>query len=418
MTENAEITVTTDLSNKISASCWIAFGICFLSNILGGTVSTLMSVYLPTVVRELLGNVGAERLAEVSAYINALYIIGWAAGGPSWGAISDRIGRTRALALTTAFFGVFTLAVSFATTWEMVVVLRMLSGFGVGGVLVISATMLSEIFPERWRAIFIGIVSIGFPVGIFSAGVVTVLFADWHEGFRIGILPLVVALLAGWGMRESAPWKAGKISANKVKLTLTQEDRNNLIKGALIFGSMLIGLWAIFSWVPTWVQSLLTGSDGQRERGLSMMLLGGGGLIGGFFSGWIANAIGLRKAMMICFAACMTLSFVLFKLNITFSWIIFPEIATLALFFGISQGLLSTYIPSLFPTAIRATATGICFNIGRIFTAAAVFFVGALVIALGGYGNAIFTFSLVFIAGFVLLYFTPAPSIKPNTQTP
>jgi MFS family permease len=413
MTENAEITMTTDLSNKVSTSCWIAFGICFLSNVLGGTVSTLMSVYLPTVVRELLGDVDAQKLAEVSAYINALYILGWTAGGLTWGAISDRIGRARALALATAFFGVFTLAVAFATTWELVVVLRMLSGFGVGGVLVISATLLSEIFPERWRAVFIGIVSIGFPVGIFSAGVVTMLFANWHEGFRIGILPLVVALLAAWGVRESAQWKAGKTSAHKTSLTLTPQDRSNLIKGSLIFGSMLIGLWAIFSWVPTWVQSLLTGSDGQRERGLSMMLLGGGGLLGGFFSGWIANAIGLRKAMMICFAACMILSFVLFKLNTTFSWIIFPEIAMLALFFGISQGLLSTYIPGLFPTAIRATATGICFNVGRIFTAAAVFFVGALVVALGGYGNAIFTFSFVFIAGFILLYFTPPPPSNP-----
>jgi hypothetical protein len=62
----------------------------------------------------------------------------------------------------------------------------------------------------------------------------------------------------------------------------------------------------------------------------------------------------------------------------------------MALFFGASQGVLSAYIPQLFHTGIRATATGFCFNIGRLFTATAVLFIGVLVTALGGYGNAIF----------------------------
>jgi hypothetical protein len=74
--------------------------------------------------------------------------------------------------------------------------------------------------------------------------------------------------------------------------------------------------------------------------------------------------------------------------------------------FGISQGLLSVYIPLLFPVSIRATATGLCFNVGRFFTAAAVFFVGVLVTTLGGYGNSLFTFSFVFLVGFLFLLFS------------
>ena len=175
---------------------------------------------------------------------------------------------------------------------------------------------------------------------------------------------------------------------------------------------MLIGLWAIFSWLPTWVQSLLTESDGQSERGLTMMLLGAGGLSGGFFSGWISNALGVRKAMMICFLGCICMSVLLFGVNNTFSKIIYIETAALALFFGISQGLLSIYIPQLFPVNIRATATGICFNVGRLVTAVAVFFVGALVVVLGGYGNTILTFSIVFVIGFVTLYFTKDKTSK------
>jgi sugar phosphate permease len=175
---------------------------------------------------------------------------------------------------------------------------------------------------------------------------------------------------------------------------------------------MLIGLWAIFSWLPTWIQSLITTGDAQKARGLSMMMLGMGGLTGGFLSGWLTNAIGPRKSMLLCFSVCTVLSFVLFKTNTSFSAIIYVEIVILALFFGASQGVLSVYIPNLFPVAIRGTATGFCFNIGRLFTATAVLFVGVLVAELGGYGNSLFIFSLVFVIGFAVTLFS-----KHKTET-
>jgi hypothetical protein len=137
-----------------------------------------------------------------------------------------------------------------------------------------------------------------------------------------------------------------------------------------------------------------------------MMLLGMGGLTGGFFSGWISNAIGTRRAMLLCFAGCFIMAVVLFKTNTAYSGIILIEIALLAFMFGISQGLLSYYIPMLFPVSIRGTATGFCFNLGRIFTTVAVFFIGWLVIALGGYGNSLFVFSFVFLMGFLVLFFS------------
>jgi MFS-type transporter involved in bile tolerance (Atg22 family) len=99
------------------------------------------------------------------------------------------------------------------------------------------------------------------------------------------------------------------------------------------------------------------------------------------------------------------MSFILFKTNTTFSAAVYAEIIILALFFGASQGVLSAYIPQLFSTGIRATATGFCFNIGRIFTATAVLFVGVLVSTLGGYGNALIIFSLVFIVGLLVVIF-------------
>lgn len=407
--------VTTE---RLSGYLWLSFVICFLSNALAGTISTLMSVYLPVVVKDVLGTADEQKVNEVSAYINSLYIIGWAAGGFTWGMISDRIGRARSLKLSLVFYGVFTILTGFTSTWELIVIFRMLTGFGVGGVMVVSVILLSETFPERLRAIFVGILSIGFPVGIFSSGLVNYLVADWRLGFLVGSVPVILALLSVWLLRESEKWKSNQVVPSSMKASiLSGETKRNLVKGSLIFGSMLIGLWAIFSWVPTWVQSLLPGVDAQQERGLSMMILGAGGLSGGFFSGWIANSLGVRRSMIIVFAGCFVLSFLLFKMNSVFSGVIYVEIGILSFLFGISQGLLSLYIPELFATSVRATATGICFNVGRLFTAAAVFFVGALVVSLGGYGNAIFTFSFVFLAGLVALFFTRDRSmLKPEKQ--
>ena len=394
--------------NKITAYHWQLFAICVLSNVFGGTVSTLMSVYLPVAVKDLLGEVDTDNFNFISAYVNSIFIFGWAIGGMVWGILSDQMGRSRAIVLSIGSYGLFTLLTGFTNSWILILVWRFLSGFGVGGVLVLTPTILSEVWPEKTRSIFIGILSIGFPIGIFSAGLIDIFVANWHQAFWVGMIPLSLAALCAWLLRESDKWALSKKESGvkKLKILFDNNHRGNLLVGSLTFGAMLIGLWGIFSWLPTWIQTLLTTSDGQQERGLSMMVLGAGALIGGFSSGWFSNAIGHRRAMMLCFAGCFTTSFLLFKTNTIFSKIIYVEIAFLALFFGASQGVLSAYIPELFPSVIRATATGFCFNIGRFVTGTVVFFVGALVIILGGYGNAIFAFSWVFLIGLIATFFS------------
>lgn len=387
---------------------WILFGVCFLGTVFAGQISTLMSVYLPNAIDSLM--VGGERSAEalnlVSSYINAIFLLGWTLGGFSWGFISDRIGRLKSFTFSLLCIGLFTTIVSFTFSWEVLVFVRLLAGFGVGGVMVVSVTYLSEVWPPTSRNIAIGIVSIGFPVGIFTSGLIN-MFAEWREGFLIGILPLGLSAVSYFILKESRAWLETTSIPSKIRTQIFVAYREELIHGIVIFGSMLIGLWAVFSWYPTWVQSLLqgTGSDGQSERGIVMMLLGIGGLTGGFLSGWVAKSLGVRRAMILCFLGCTLMTLLLFGFNSGFSWIIYIETAFLSLFFGLSQGLLSFYIPQLFPTEIRAGATGICFNMGRIFTTIAVFSLGSLVTALGGYGNALLTFSFVFILGLIFIFF-------------
>ena len=402
--------MTADQKQKVTPYHWLLFTVCFLGTAFAGTISTLMSVYLPVAVKDLLGHKNSDELNNISAYINAVFILGGAFGGFICGIISDKAGRKAGVIVSIGCYGLFTILTGYMPNWWGVIICRFFSGFGLGGVLVTTVTIMMEEWPQKTRAIFIGILSISIPVGIFSAGVIDYFVSSWRQGFLVGIIPMGIAILSIFLLKESAKWKYNR---NEIAIQRTAKEtlfaashRKDLIIGSIIFGTMLIGLWAIFSWIPTWIQSLVTTGDAQKERGLSMMMLGIGGLVGGFLSGWLTNAIGLKRSMLLCFAVCTVLSFLLFKTNSAFSAIIYIEIVALALFFGASQGVLSVYIPSLFPVDIRGTATGFCFNIGRIFTAIAVLFVGVLVTDLGGYGNSLFVFSSVFVVGLIVTFFS------------
>lgn len=394
----------------------------------------LLSANLPIVVSELLGKAASEaELADVGAYLNAGFIYGWMLGGLLLGVVSDRFGRVKTLAFSTGLYGLFTLLTVFVHDWHALLLYRFFAGFGVGGVLLVSTVYLSEIWKESSRAVVLGVLAVMFPVGIVLSGVLTAGFSHWQQSFSLGAIPLGLAVVAWFFLPESVAWQETKQldkqdddlghlqkSGRPQDLGRPQggrpqgsplrapEHRRNLVLGAIIYGAVLVGLWGLFSWLPTWVQGLLHGiSDGQAERGLTMMLLGIGGIVGGSFSGFLMQKLGSRLTLQLTFAGLILACGLLFLTNRQFSPIIYFEMGLLSMFFGISQGALSGYIPALFPPNIRATATGFCFNICRFFTATAVFFVGTLVTLLGGFSNALLTFALAFVVAMVVAFYSP-----------
>lgn len=412
--------MSSEIKSRSYRLAWL-FAICFLGTAFAGTISTLMSVYLPVAVKDLLGDQSEDSLNTISAYINSIFIFGAAAGGFSCGWISDRFGRKAAVIISLLFLGIFTCLTGVMPNWWLVVICRFFSGFGLGGILVNTTTLMMEEWPRKSRAIFVGILSIAIPVGIFSAGVIDYFVSSWRQAFYAGLAPLLLAVLSIWSLTESTQWKnsrsAAPVPGADSKELFHASNSINLFIGSVIFGSMLIGLWAIFLWLPTWIQTLIVQGDGQQERGLSMMVLGMGGLLGGFISGWLVNGIGIRKSLLLCFLVCSILSIVLFKTNDTFNYLIYAEIAFMALFFGASQGVLSVFIPDLFPVSVRGMATGFCFNTGRILTGVAVLFVGVMVNFLGGYAHALFVFSFVFVIGLLFTLYAKPKTVDAAPET-
>ncbi|MBS1747686.1 MAG: MFS transporter [Bacteroidetes bacterium] len=392
-----------------------AFIICFISIMFSGISTMLMSVYLPVAVKDLLGSVTGERMNTISAYINSIFIFGSMFGGFIWGVICDRIGRSKAVAFSTGLYAMFTLLTAFSSSWLLTGIFRFVTGFGIGGILVTTNILIAEIWPEKNRAIALGIASAAMPVGFIIAGILNNIIPEWRHAFYTGIIPLITAIIAMFILAEPDSWKRVSQTdkkADRIEL-FSATNRNTLVTGSVIFGAMLIGLWAVFSWAPTWVQSITPDSNKANDlRGITLMILAVSGLAGSIVSGWIVNSIGMRKTMMMCFIVCFIMTGIVFKLNHSITNATLIEMVVLAFFFGISQGALSVYIPALFPTILRASATGFCFNIGRLFTATVVFFIGALVTFLGGYGNAVFIFSFIFLIGLIATYLVPAKLIK------
>ena len=385
----------------------LLLGLCVWAYISGGIISSLVSTYLPLIVKDLLGEATETRLSEVGPYINAAFLFGMTLGGLTLGVLSDRIGRVRSLALSAAIAGIFTLLIAFAHDWQWLVVCRFFAGIGVSGILLIAAVFIAEVWMDKSRAIVQGILAVAFPVGIILTGSLNALLIGWRTAFFLGLMPLIAAFGIILFLKESTHWQDAQKAKKQPISTLFQgENRSKLIIGASVYGACLIGLWAVFAWLSTWA-TLLVGNAENAESvaGLEMIILGMGAILGSILSGFLINWFGLRATLLTTFAACFMLCCLLFLTNKMFSSIVYLETAILALFFGISQGALSVYITELFPTNIRATASGFCFNIGRVFTASSVFFVGTLVTILGGFGNSIFTFSLFFLVAFLVAFF-------------
>ena len=129
---------------NVTSAHRVLFALCLLCYLFGGLVSTLMSVYLPVVVRELVGQVSEAELGRVGAYIGSTFLYGWMLGGIAFGVAGDRFGRVRTFIVAVVLYAAFTILTGLSPNWLLVVGCRFFSGMGVGGVLVLATVLVAE----------------------------------------------------------------------------------------------------------------------------------------------------------------------------------------------------------------------------------------------------------------------------------
>lgn len=390
--------------------------------------------------------------------VTAWFLIGWGIGGMIFGALGDKYGRAKMLTLTILIYSVFT-GLSFFSVHPLdFTIFRFLTGLGVGGVFGLAVSLIAETVPAGARAQSLGLLQVLSTVGNISAGFalkgISVLEKGgtiasgngWRWMFLIGALPAVMVIFTRKYLKEPETWQRlkdegklpkGGIFAPYAALLADKRWRKNLIVGALIASTGVVGLWAIGEYAVDLQTAVFTGfykaqvPDGTADAAKwikaqvddakfwAYLWNMAGAAVGMWLFTRLANAAGRKIAFLLGFAAALVVTvFVYWKMSSPHDayWMMpLMGAAQLGPFAGFA-----IYLPELFPSRLRSTGVSFCYNLGRFAAAAGSFFSSILTKQVFGayevplpYRYSAMTMCVIFLVGIVTLAFAPETKDQP-----
>lgn len=397
---------------------WLVLFVAWLGWVFDAMDATIYAIVLHPALHDLLhGAAGPPTTEQVGWYggiIFSIFLIGWAIGGITFGILADRFGRTKVLIATIVIYAVFTGAAALADTWWQLALSRFLTALGIGGEWAAGAAIVAETWPDDKRAKAAGILQSAWAVGFFLAASFNLLLKGhgWRMLFLIGVLPAFVALLVRWWVKEPERWSRAH-DRQAVPLSAIFEGdlrRSTLVGSALAFVAVF-GLWGSTNWAPTLVREMpdmkgLESSVISTYVSYAIMALNGGAVFGYLGFGPMADRFGRRPVFAFMCIGSLIMLPVTYLLPTTYSGVLM--LLPILGFFnnGIFSGF-PIYLPELYPTALRATGSGFCFNAGRVLASASPFLTGWLVATLGSFGRAASTVALIYLLGLAVILFAP-----------
>jgi MFS family permease len=356
-----------------------------------------------------------------------VFLIGWALGGVIFGVLADRFGRTRILIWTILVYAVFTGMAALSQTWWQLAVFRFITALGIGGEWAAGAALVAEVWPESKRTKAAGWLQSAWAAGFFLAAFINLVLskAGWRPIFVIGVGPALVAVVVRLWVKEPERWVSTKeqdrsaTSSSRSKLAALFQPgrlRATLVGSGLAFVAVF-GLWGATNWTPTLIRSLpdlahKNLASVNAAVSYATMLLNVGSLAGYLSFGPLAAKFGRKPtfALMCLGSLVMLPTAFLFPRSYAAVLVLLPALG----FFnnGIFSGF-AIYLPELYPTAIRATGAGFCFNVGRVLASTGPFLTGYLVQELGTFGRAASAIALVYLLGLCILPFAPETKGQP-----
>lgn len=338
--------------------------------------------------------------------LGSLTLVASGIGGVLFGLVADRYGRRPALSGSLLVYSIFTFACGLsAAVWQLGL-FRFLLGLGMGGAWTSGAALVSETWPDAHRAKAMGLMQSAWSIGYAAAAVVVAVILPrfgWRAVFFIGILPALVTVWIERRVAESAEWTRVRAAGSRSRSPLgaifaPEHVRFTLLLTALSM-TTIFAYWGLNLWIPAYL--FLPPSQGGI--GLStvvatslVVLIQAGTFLGYVSFGFVADAFGRRRSFVVYLVtgAALILGF-----GSTRSPWALALIGPVATFF--STGIFSGFgavAAELFPTAIRATAQGFTFNMGRTISAAAPFIVGSLA-ETRGFGSAFALLAVALLLG-------------------
>jgi MFS family permease len=381
-------------------AAWLGWGFDVFDGLLFNYVAPNC---VPTLLHLTIGSPEAKKATLLwGGVLTSILLLGWAAGGILFGQIADRIGRTRTLLLTMLLYALGTATCAAAPNIWVLLLCRVVGSLGIGGEWAAGAAMVAEVVPEKRRVEAGALLYTSAPAGLFLATwanfqIAGVVFksapeTSWRYVFLCGLIPAAAAFVMRLFVREPERWKTAAASAPRPRLRelFTPEIRPLTVSGFSMAIIALIAWWGVNAFIPTVSTGLAQATakaeglarpatlalvEAWKARATNVFNLGG--LIGTLLTIPAAKIMGRRNMFAIYYLASAA------AILATFGFDLAPLTRLHMYFFiGITIfgvfGSFTYYLPELFPTRLRGTGAGFCYNAGRVVAAGGPFLVGAI----------------------------------------
>lgn len=366
--------------------------------------------------------------------IGSIGLIGMALGAVVSGTIADRIGRKKVFTITVLLYSIASAFCALSWNYQSLLVFRFLVGFGLGGELPVAATLVSECAPSRVRGRFIVLLESFWGLGWIAAACIAYFFIPlygWRMAFLIGALPALYVCLIRMHMPESVRYLLahGRVGeARQIVVSLerqlhvpvapfvSEKETVPVVAKASFrelwkkpFASRTIMLWlvwfginfsyyGIFMWLPSLVFQQGFTVVKTFEYVLIMTLAQ---LPGYYCAAWLVDKIGRKYTLSAFLLFSGVASYFFGHASTAAALMMWGSVMS---FFNLGAwGVLYTYTPEQYPTAIRTLGSGWAAGFGRFGGMAAPMMVGALLARSFGFASVFYMFALVFAAVAVIV---------------
>jgi benzoate transport len=296
-------------------------------------------------------------------------LIGAVFGGIVFGALSDRFGRVRVLTWTIVLFAVFTGLCAFAQGYWDLLIYRTIAGIGLGGEFGIGMALAAEAWPAKHRARVSSYVALGWQCGVLGAAVLTPLLLPtigWRGMFLVGVIPAIAAWVIRNKLHEPEVFVRSTVKKKPAmqafKLLVKDRATTKVSIGIAILCSVQnFGYYGIMIWMPGFLSKQLGFNLTRSAVWTSVTILGM--MAGIWVFGQLADRIGRKPSFLLFQAGAVVMVLVYSQLTdpTTMLW----AGALMGMFVNGMLGGYGALMSEAYPTAARATAQNVLFNIGR-----------------------------------------------------
>jgi MFS family permease len=298
-----------------------------------------------------------------------------AVGGWAAGILADRYGRVRVLQLTVLWFAVFTFLSGFTHSPGQLLFTRTMQGLGFGGEWSVGSVLIAEMIRPEHRGKAVGLVQSSWAVGWGVAAIayaITYSVVDpnlaWRFLFWLGLIPALLVVFIRRYVKESSIFEETRtqISTSAASASFLEIFAPTLLKTTILASLLATGMQGAYYSVTTWLPTYL-----KTERHLSVLNTGSyllvliiGSFLGYLTSAYLSDRLGRRNCFILFAISAAVLVVLYTQLPVTDTAMLFLGFPLGFFLSGIFSGM-GALLSELFPSRVRGSGQGFCYNFGR-----------------------------------------------------